>query len=84
MQKLFFAIFAALIAALAIGQAYNPGMPFDPASPGPIGATTPASGKFTSLTGSGGATGAATCWKAGGLIGYCSSVVGVSGLCSCN
>jgi hypothetical protein len=30
------------------------------------------------------AVGQATCWKASGVLGYCSSVVGVGGTCTCN
>jgi hypothetical protein len=30
------------------------------------------------------AVGHATCWKTGGLIGYCSTVVGGDGTCTCN
>lgn len=36
------------------------------------------------ITAGGGSTNAATCWKAGGVIGYCSSVVGSGGTCTCN
>ena len=32
----------------------------------------------------GGAIGQAVCWKAAGVLGYCSSVVGVGGDCTCN
>lgn len=36
------------------------------------------------ITAAGGSTGHATCWKAGGVIGYCSSVVASDGTCTCN
>lgn len=56
-----------------------------------IGTTTPAAGNFAAVTttgtmtiGTGGSTGKAMCWKAAGLLGYCSSVVGVGGDCTCN
>ena len=29
-------------------------------------------------------SGAATCWKTGGVLGYCSSIVGAGGTCTCN
>jgi hypothetical protein len=31
-----------------------------------------------------GSTGHATCWKAGGQIGYCSTPLNSSGICTCN
>lgn len=36
------------------------------------------------ITAAGGSTGHATCWKAGGVIGYCSTVVAADGTCTCN
>jgi hypothetical protein len=40
-------------------------------------------GTFT-IAGESANSGQATCFKAGGLIGYCSTVVGISGGCTCN
>jgi hypothetical protein len=39
--------------------------------------------KIESLS-TGGSTNHTVCWKAGGLLGYCSSIVGVDGTCTCN
>lgn len=39
---------------------------------------------FTLFNGASGATGHATCWKSAGQVGYCSSAVNSSGICTCN
>jgi hypothetical protein len=44
--------------------------------------TGPAGAKFAVTTG--GATGKATCWKASGAIGYCSTAINNEGSCTCN
>ncbi|MBI5545358.1 MAG: hypothetical protein HY901_15850, partial [Deltaproteobacteria bacterium] len=36
------------------------------------------------LSAGGGSPGRATCWKAGGVLGYCSSALAANGTCTCN
>lgn len=54
-----------------------------------LGSTTdPGAGSFlasgTIAAGTGGSTGHATCWKTGGVLGYCSTQPDSTGACTCN
>lgn len=45
---------------------------------------TSTNASFTTITLPGGVKDAVICWKNTSTLGYCSSVVGVTGLCTCN
>jgi len=75
------------VAFFQAGTSPTPGLVVTASGNAGIGTTSPATAldvNGVATIRSGGSSNKAVCWKSGNVLGYCSSVVDVTGACTCN